>query len=670
MTRHGCIRCGLSVLAVTGLLAVGGCPPWSNSNNPPANGEVGLQRFTSGDELLSFFKDQAMAKFGRSNDYSGGLFDFLAAPSATQDTGGAAPQPGATGAGGADNQSTGEGEPFSTTNLQETGVDESDVFKSDGKYFYMARGKTLRIIQATPPAEMSEVGHIDLDTSVSELYLLDKKAIVLGQKYSSTGGGYPGSVDLMIWPPYREASSVVVYEVDITDPTAPTKARQIEVDGSLVSSRLTGGRLFLVLTIVPPLPENPDPVSISLLTLDQVLPKAQVAGAAENMMSWQDFYRPGTGNGYYLTGVVTLDAGNIETIVGSTAVMASASTIYASTDALYLAADEFDSQGNGEITALHKFTFDAQTGAQYVGSGSVPGRLLNQFSLGENEGYLRVATHNEYYGGVFMGTGTAGGATAPVSNGGSTGLGSQQSSAVYVLGAADSKLNVVGKVEGIAPGELFHSARFLGNHGFLVTYRKTDPLFVLDLTSPTDPQVVGELKIPGFSDYLHPLGDTHLIGVGKFSVASETGGFDWYQGVQVSLFDVSDWSNPKVVQQLTFGGRGSQSDVEQTHKAFTFLAESGLLALPVELTSQNTIPWDYGDPVFDGVIALQVDPATGFTELGRLPSVNDVSSGFSEWRRAAFIGDALYALTPAGVRAGILPGLAETHTLTLPAEAP
>lgn len=239
-----------------------------------------------------------------------------------------------------------------------------------------------------------------------------------------------------------------------------------------------------------------------------------------------------------------------------------------------------------------------------------------------------------------------------------------------MLGQNGAELETVGAVENIAPDEDLHSARFIGDHGFLVTYYQVDPLFVLDLSDPTAPEVVGELKVPGFSDYLHPLDDTHLIGVGRATAQTDEG-FEWFQGVQVSLFDVSDWTEPAVVEQRIFGGRGSSSEVDYTHKGFTLLADRGLLAIPMRLYTVEDTPWEMGGLMFDGVVCLQVDSETGFTELGRLDAVAaeppyDHCCWYEMgWRRAAFIGDTLYAISADGVAAAPLEDLTDATALGL-----
>jgi hypothetical protein len=309
--------------------------------------------------------------------------------------------------------------------------------------------------------------------------------------------------------------------------------------------------------------------------------------------------------------------------------------------------------------------------------------LLSQFSLGEHEGYLRVATHISDYsfggGGIAVDVvGTDATGSTPVSAADSSGgreqdqdpadgtttpddtvtvtadeVQNSEKNAVYVLAENAGTLEVVGQIDDIAPGEQLYAARFMGARGFLVTFVQIDPLFVLDLADPTNPQIAGELELPGYSDYLHPFGDNLLIGVGHSSRQSPWGG-TITDALQLSLFDVSDLANPTLVDQLEVGGYGSSSDVSYTHKAFTFLPDRGLLAIPAELMSEQNDPFGEGwyyNPDFDGILCYNVDATDGFTELGRLSSVVYEELGWTQWRRAAIIDDGLFAVTPAGVRA-------------------
>lgn len=664
-----CAALGLLTLLITG------CPnivPGTGGDSGPAK----LVPFQSAQDLLSYFKQQANARVNRGAErgLGGGGWEAF---------GGAAPTAAGDQAGTEDAIDTADTGDFSTTNVQEVGVDESDVFKSDGTYFYIAKENSLRIVQADPPEEMAEVGRIDLDMRVDELYLAGSSVIALGTEYGGYGLQRP---EIMIWPPYYRASTGMICQVDVSDPTDPTLTGQIELDGSLVSSRLINGRLITILTIVPELPPNPNPISIGLMELDAVMPKMRRSGGEEEVVPWQRWLHPVSPDGCFMTAVVTLDASDIETVIESVAILANAGTIYASTEALYVTDAEYDPQDNfREKTAIHKFDFNDDGAAQYVASGSVPGRLLNQFSLGEYEGYLRVASHvatTGWFGDFGLGVDDVGVAVAdtakPVNEQADTGDvlpppnfdPDPPYNAVYVLGQTGGDLTVTGFVDGIAPDEQIYAARFMGTRGFLVTFRRIDPLWVLDLSDPENPQVMGELEIPGYSEYLHPLGDSHLIGVGRSVEVIEPWDFEEPAAVQLSLFDVSDWTDPQPVQQITIGGAHSYSEISQTHKAFTLIERDGqtLLALPVRLTPDDTSWIEWVDPEFFGVVCFEVDPATGFTELGRVAAVEGQYDWWTSWCRAAFIENALYAITPAGVRASTLPDFAVTHEVELAQE--
>lgn len=618
-----------SRLALAGMLLI---IPSCSSSPPKTPGPAKLVPFSSPEELLDYFREQASDLNRRGGPLLfGGQFNWPSAP----------------GAGDAAGSAEGS-ESFTTTNLQEPGVDESDLVKCDGTYLYIAKADSLRIVRATPRSEMAEIGRLDLDVHIHSMYLLDSKVILLGQRHSY---GPPGGIEILMWPPYYPASELTVYEVDVADPTVPQITGQIELDGSLVTSRLTNGRLIVVMTSVPELPENPTRTNIADMTLEEVLPGARWSGGEGIAVDYSDVFHPVVPNGFYLLTVVTLDAHDVETMVASTAVMASAGTIYASPQALYLTDTDYDPDDHYRaFTAVHKLAFDSQGAAKYTASGSVPGRLLNQFSLGEYEGYLRLATHVSDPG--FSGPFNSILATPP-----------EPYNAVYVLAEAADKLEVVGSIEDIAPGEQIYAARFLGKRGFLVTFEQIDPLFVIDLGDPQHPQVLGMLEIPGYSDYLHLFDEDHLIGVGR-SVRPAPWGGVLPDAVQLSLFDVADWAHPALVQQVEIGGPNSISDVSFTHKAFTLLAEEGLLAIPAQLQEDSSEALDYL-PEFVGVLCFHVDPTAGFADLGRLECVNGDPFGYFEWRRGAFIGDGLYAVSPAGVRAAPLADLTDDIAITL-----
>ena len=651
-THVGFIKLGLLATFVL-TLSVGGCPWTQTPNTSDLNAK--LVPFKSADEMREYFRDQARHQYtqNRSLDFFSFLPGGALAPTANDAL--------------EDDAEGGATTDYSTTNVQEEGVDEADVIKSDGAYLYVARGDSLRIVRAAPAETLEEIGRLDFDDLlVSDMYLYGDKIILLAQRYTTSAGGWEEpAYDLMIWPPYYTEASLTLVEVDITDKEDPQEIKQVELDGTLVDSRLTNDRLILVMTIAPQLPNNPNALTIGAMSLEEFLPKQRIAEEENDVVAWSDCLHPEDPDGYYMTAVLTLDAADVETIVHSTAIVGGAGTIYASTEALYVTNPQYDwNEDLRETTDIHKFAFDEDGAAVYAASGSVPGQLLNQFSLGENDGYLRVATHiwTADFWGVFaddvaveVSTADAPAQTAtPPSN----------YNAVYVLGETDGALEVTGYIENIAPGEQLYSARFIGDRGFLVTFYQVDPLFTLDLSDPTKPEIKGELEIPGYSDYLHPWGDNYLIGVGRST--TDAGWGTTVDAVQLTLFDISDLTAPVEIDQIELGGYGSWSDVSSTHKAFAAVSANYLIALPVHLTDEDTEPWIWDAPVFDGVICFNVDPVDGFTEVGRLDTVvnNAVSYlYYGGWRRPALIDNMLYSLSDDGVARADLGDLANAEEI-------
>lgn len=651
----------LLLLTLAAPLMIAGCPfqPPPPEKNPFDTGDARLKRFESADEMLRFFKNQASRNISTNtrNTFFFGFFgqaetDDLAAPTAAGGENNAAD--GGTGA------DAGGG--FTTTNIQEVGVDESDVVKTDGENFYMVRGDTLHIVQATPIEEMKELSTLAFDERIDSLYLKGDTLFALSQTYGSGGGDFGFAADIAIWPPYYQDSTLKVYEVDISDPTKPAVVETVELDGSLVTSRLVNERLLLVLTVTPDLPATQG--EIDRLTLEDILPKARMSGGDEAIaIDWPDWFRPGHPDGFFMTAVLTLDVADITKIEQSVAVMANAGTIYASPEAIYLTDTAYDEDDNyRETTTIHKFAFAENGAATYEATGSVAGRLLNQFSLGEFEGVLRVATHIQpsfFFGDdvVFNGGGDVAVDVAepPVAIRAQEISSTEPTNAIFTLGVEGDELKTLGSIMDIAPGERIYSARFLGNRGFLVTFEQIDPLFTIDLADPANPKLAGELKVPGFSEYLHPLGENHLIGVGQATEVAPWGGIIT-SGIQLSLFDISDFENPKALDQIVIGGRGSYTDVSQTHKAFTLLQREGedpLLAIPAQILPDTGFDDFSYEPVFDGVLLYRLADLGSFEEVRAIAGVTQgpFGYGWTEWRRAAINGENLYVLTDDGVRA-------------------
>ncbi|NLU22315.1 MAG: hypothetical protein GXW89_16685 [Phycisphaerae bacterium] len=602
-----------------------------------------MMKFQSAEHMRSYLTEQGLAAPPQPYYFSGpiGGFGFTNIPTPSTGFGClgggfgcAAPLPlvldgtltNATGS--SDGRASGE-DVFSTTNVQEAGVDEADMVKSDGTHFFLLRGQSVRIVRAVPADQMVEVGRLDLPTKPGDLYLRGNTLIALSP---SQPYGY--------W--YQTATKAYAFFIDVADPAAPVLKASLQFDGSLASSRLIDQKLYLVLTARMVQTDNVTPASIEALPLESWLPDCQVATPEGTVRSgdafgWEDSYYPPVPMGSGLTAVITIDVDNPTADFAKSAIVGDAVMVYASTSALYVAGPSYTSAG--DATAIHKFDLTGESAA-YVGSGTVPGHLLNQYSLGESNGYLRVATSTGWL----------------------------ETNGVYVLaeGQTAGTLDIVGKIENIAPGERLYSARFVGDRGFLVTFKKIDPLFTVDLTEPTNPRLVGELKVPGYSDYIHLMDENHLITIGKDTY--DMSDFAWYQGVQLSIFDVTDFANPALMHKEIIGVRGTESEALYNPKAFNYFAPKSALAIPIALAEGPTnSPSALGQTTFLGLYVYNVTLENGFQLLGRMSTDSSYYwYGAPGYTRGLFVGDHVYAATQDQVSVAPLgPDLAVVKSITL-----
>jgi uncharacterized secreted protein with C-terminal beta-propeller domain len=320
--------------------------------------------------------------------------------------------------------------------------------------------------------------------------------------------------------------------------------------------------------------------------------------------------------------VLTVDLEAGLPAVDTDAVMTAGEIVYGSPTSLYVATerwfaeDAVDRAVSDVSTHVHRFDASQPGLTEYVASGHVPGFMLSQWSMSEHEGILRVAS-----------------TTAPPWRDGEEVERSQ--SFLTALAVDGERLRKVGRVGGLGEGEQIYAVRMMGDRGYVVTFRQVDPLYVLDLSDATDPRVLGELKIPGYSAYLHPIGEGFLLGVGQD--ATQQGATT---GVQASLFDVRDPANPTRLDQESFG-RYSSSEVEYDHHAFSYFPEHGLAMVPFE---------SYGGEEFLGAVGLKVDPA-GTDPLGRVARVSHGGGYEARIRRSLLVDDRVYTLSAAGLGA-------------------
>ena len=460
------------------------------------------------------------------------------------------------------------------TNVQVEGVDEGDILKNDGSYLYIVRMANdagyVDIVDIRDPQDLHSVGHIDVCKSTSteerntfaditELFVTGETLTVL---YTETT--YPvtdWTLEIYDGAVGADTTQTTAAVYDITDRAAPVLRYTYAVDGSLISSRMTGGTLLLVTEYSVPLYKNDSDLknaSVPCFYKDNVKTRFPVNTVC---------LTANTESQSYLT-VTLLDTASDGTNAQMKAVLGGGTDIYCTEDALLVAAQDLSdavtySNAAGDGTAsftlaavdTRLFAFSLEGGIRYTGSTKIDGTLLNQFSMDAHNGYYRIATTAE------------------------------DGSCLTVL---NESLETVGELRGIAPGEDIYAARFMGDTAYLVTFYQTDPLFVLDLSDPASPRVTGELKIPGFSNYLHPYAENLLIGIG--TAGDENGATGQ---LKISLFDVGNMQEPKEISAVVFDDRAfSDSAAQYDHHAYLSLSD-GTFAIPVTESGPLTDPHSF-----------------------------------------------------------------------------
>ena len=589
-----------------------------------------LLKFTSEAELVNFLETMPTGYWEYGGPKGRGFLSILSADIAESSSDAPPPSPNAP--------------DFSGTNIQVEGVDEADMVKTDGEYIYLASGSKVFIVKAFPPGDAEVVATLELEREASDLFINGDKLVVISspQVYY-----YWGPMDIM--PPEEYELTTHIWVYDLSDVSSyPTLERTVSVDGYYTSSRMIGDYVYAV---------TGQPAVLNIT--EPILPVIRSGNYTCEVESTDIWYANNTDYYYGYTNIVAIDVQDPESeITHETYLMGSSSTLYVSMENIYLTASGWvqDEVSGWETTKIFKINVDEES-ITYVAEGVVPGRVLNQFSMDEHDGYFRMATTNGH-----------------VSRGGSS-----TSNNVYVLNAS---LGVVGSLEGLAPGEDIYSARFMGSRCYLVTFKKVDPLFVIDLADPENPTVLGKLKIPGYSDYLHPYDENTLIGVGKETEEAEEGDFAWYQGVKISLFDVSDVSNPRELAKFEIGDRGTDSPALRDHKAFLFSRAKNLLVIPVLEAKidagdySSEVPANaYGEYVYQGAYVFHVSREQGIDLRGRVTHIDDpqafLRSGYwfeSELsvERSLYIDDVLYTISGRMIKMNDLSDLLEVGRVELP----
>ncbi|MEX1029886.1 MAG: beta-propeller domain-containing protein [Paenibacillaceae bacterium] len=569
---------------------------------------------------------------------------------------------------------------YSTTNVQVQGVDESDVVKSDDTYIYQVIEQKVVITRAYPADQMSIVSTIpyaDTGFTPMEIYVEDEQLIVIGSSNSNKMDVVPMAEEKrMIYPvePTVYTTRAIIY--DMSDRTAPKQIREVEIEGNYVSSRKIGSSLYLVSN------KNINYYYMANEQADVAAPTYRDSNSSDKMVpiSYDEIrYFPDSIEPNYLL-ISGVNLNDNDQSMEVQAYLGSGQNIYASSEHLYVAVTQYDdipiqpaTDGvSSELTkrrytpqstqtAIFKFALFEGT-ITYMADGEVPGTILNQFSMDEHNGNFRIATTS----------GEAWRSDELISN-----------NNLYVL---NESLDTIGKVENIAPGEKIYSVRFMGDRAYMVTFKTVDPLFVIDVADPTNPSILGALKIPGYSDYLHPYDETHIIGFGKDTIEQsnkdEHGNIinttAYYLGMKIAMFDVTDVTKPKELHTLKIGDRGTNSELLNNHKALLFAKAKNLMAFPVELyevKANHTSPLEYGQFSYQGAYVYNIDVVKGFTLKGRITHITDeqLSKAGNNWydsnknvRRILYMDDTLYTLSNSMIRAHNLSDLQAIGSLNIP----
>jgi uncharacterized secreted protein with C-terminal beta-propeller domain len=577
-----------------------------------------MATFGSFEELHNFLKNKSQPQgWYTSRDAQGGVTIFL---SPTREGG---------------PQTLLEGDPkfgeavsdlqHSTTNIQVSGVDEADSVKTDDHgYVYLITGNNITILKGYPPEEAKTVSVIAFtDMTPLGIFVNNDRLAVVGAKYNVAETPY---YDFK-WSYYTDASTYAkIY--DVSNRSQPELLKTYTTSGSYFNSRMIREYVYLVAST----PAYYTTEILPGLTIDNInLPKIGSNGNSEGVAATEVYYSNTTDSSYMFTTIVAMNVQNTtEEPNHKTIMTGGASAMYVSMNNVYI------SYPGADKTSIYRIHIEDSTITPEA-QGEVPGNILNQFSMDEHNDYFRIAT---------------------------TTWEETQKNNVYVL---DMNLTMVGNLTDLAPGEHIYSARFMGNKCYLVTFVSIDPLFVIDLSDSTNPVVLGELKIPGYSDYLHPYDENHLIGVGKHTVEADQGFFAWYQGVKIALFDVSNVSNPVQIANYTIGDRGSDSPVLRDHKAFLFDRQRNLLVIPALVAEidpseyPGEIPPDaYGKPVWQGALVFNVTLEEGFVFRGGITHIESAADK-TDWshyvQRSLYIEDTLYTVSNAKVKMNSLQDL-------------
>ncbi|MCG8082704.1 MAG: beta-propeller domain-containing protein [Candidatus Thiodiazotropha taylori] len=476
------------------------------------------------------------------------------------------------------------------TNNQVAGVDEADFIKTDGNHTYLLSGNYFMVLQTWPAAESQELSRTEIDGTPLDLLIYDDTAWVVSEIYAESYADFDESLSADFAPRIGRMTKITLLQ--ISDPQHPEVIRETVVESGYVDALRIDQQVYLVvatqldLTSVIDDPQSVEVEQLLPMMADNTDPDGQIDAVSSVISGCSEIYQPQNVTG---TGTVTLLAFDLDNPLAeltSSSVLANSTMVYASQENLYIASTEDDNWlwfpvMEGEdyptpSTRIHKFSLAGSP--QYLASGSVEGHLLNKFSMDEYQGLLRVVTTELNWW-----------------------RDDDPENRLFVLQQNDSQLMPHAELSGLGkPGERVFAARFDQQRGFVVTFEQIDPLITLDLSDSANPQVAGELEVPGFSTYLHPIEGDRLLAIGQENLS-----------IKLSLFDVSTLSQPILLSEHLIG-QGSYSEAQYDHHAFTWFEQEKMLAIPVTQWNSVTDSTDFGlSDIFNGLELFRVTAESG-----------------------------------------------------------
>lgn len=540
---------------------------------------------------------------------------------------------------------------YSKTNNQVEGVDEADIVKTDGEYIYYVTEEKVVIVNATEPTNMkitSEIKYEKEQTQPKEIFVNGNKLIIVEQKYNYNNEMNENSVMYDMLYPLEENTNVKIYNIE--NKNKPVMEREIQIEGGYLSSRMVGENVYVLSNkyIYSELLEKDK----EELNENDYKPKyLDTASSKEaKCIEYSDIsYFPESGDNAFLNvagfNINNNEPANIETYLGA------GTEVYASQNNLYVAKVKYEYKDeklygyydNYNInTYIYKFKLE-NSKVEYVSTGSVPGEVLNQFSMDEKDGNFRIATTN------------------------STNLKEEnRTNNLYIL---NENLKMIGSLENLAKGEKIYSVRFLDNKAYMVTFVQTDPLFVIDLSEPTNPILLGELKIPGYSTYLHPYDENHIIGFGENTKTKEDGNVVTI-GMKMALFDVTNPTSPKEMYSTNIGDSGTYSELLYNHKSLLFSKEKNIIAFPISISEGENY---HSNLKFQGAIVYGLDLENGFNLKGKIAHMQ-ITEGYNDYdytkevERIIYIDNNLYTLSEGLIKTTNMDNMEEKGSIEIKIE--